>query len=106
MLSLAWHLAGPTGLDGLSVGEGQGGVADGPLRSVSAAEVACVRAFDVKLRLGGLLELLSICEHHQEVLSAVAAVVCALCLEGKLSLKAEEEEEEEEGQWWRKSVGK
>lgn len=104
MLSLAWHLAGRTEQGDLSVGEGQGGVADGPLRSVSAAEVACVRAFDVKLRLGGLLEGLSICEHHQEVLSAVGGVVCALCLEGRLSLKAEEEEGEE--QWWRKSVSK
>ena len=78
-------------------------MADGPLRSVSAAEVACVRAFDVDQRLGELLEGLAVCEHHQEVLSALEAVVCALCLEGRLSLK---EEEEEEGEEWRKGVGK
>lgn len=77
-------------------------MADGPLRSVSAAEVACVRAFDVDLWLSELLEYLLACEHHQEVLSGVEGVVCALCLEGRLSLKGEEEEAEQ----WRKGIGK
>ena len=102
MLSLAWHLSGTMGRDGPSVGEGGGGVADGPLRSVSAAEVACVRAFDIDLQLSGLLGGLLTCKHHQEVLSGVEDVVCALCLEGRLSLKGEEEEVEQ----WRKGVGK
>ena len=78
-------------------------MADGPLRTVTGAEVACVRVFDVDLRLRELLEHLPLCEHHREVLSAVEGVACALCLEGRLSLKGEEEEEEG---LWRKAVGR